>query len=75
MNYPRVPAAFINAIAEEGTKVEAINWLQKEWNENCFLRKQLKSVEIYAEGVKSDFPETKVWMDAFLKLAGPIDDL
>lgn len=32
------PAAFINAIAEEGTKAEAIEWLQKEWNENCELR-------------------------------------
>lgn len=38
---PHVPAAFINAIAEEGTKAEAIEWLQKTWNENCLLRSQL----------------------------------
>jgi hypothetical protein len=30
--YPFVRAAFINAIAEEGTKAEAVEWLQKEWN-------------------------------------------
>jgi hypothetical protein len=30
---PHTPAAFINAIAEEGTKQEAIQWLQKIWNE------------------------------------------
>lgn len=44
-NYPHVPAAFINAIAEEGTKEEAIEWLQKEWNENCFLRDRLRKLE------------------------------
>src|ERR1035437_1190699 len=32
------PAALINAIAEEGKKDEAIEWLQKQWNENCELR-------------------------------------
>lgn len=39
--YPHVPAAFINAIAEEGTKAEAIEWLQKTWNEVCALRQEL----------------------------------
>lgn len=38
MTYPRVPAAFINAIAEEGTKEEAVQWLQKQWDETCALR-------------------------------------
>ena len=32
------PAAFINAIADEGTKAEAIEWLQKTWDELCDLR-------------------------------------
>lgn len=27
------PAAFINSIAEEGTKEEAVNYLQSTWNE------------------------------------------
>ena len=27
------PAAFINSIAEEGTKDEAVQWLQTTWNE------------------------------------------
>lgn len=39
-SYPHIPAAFINAIAEEGTKEEAVQWLQKLWNENCALRKR-----------------------------------
>lgn len=43
MEYPHVPAAFINAIAEEGTKAEAIEYLQKQWNENCALRAELKA--------------------------------
>jgi len=37
---PHSPAAFINVIAEEGTKAEAIEYLQKEWNENCSLRRE-----------------------------------
>jgi hypothetical protein len=41
-DFPHVPAAFINAIAEEGTKAEAIEWLQKQWNESCALRSRLK---------------------------------
>lgn len=35
---PHVPAAFINAIAEEGDKAEAIHYLQKTWNEACALK-------------------------------------
>ncbi|MDZ7824435.1 MAG: hypothetical protein U5K75_10650 [Ahrensia sp.] len=37
--YPHVPAAFINAIREEGTKQEACDYLQKYFNENCALKK------------------------------------
>jgi hypothetical protein len=32
---PFVRSAFINAIAEEGSKTEAVEWLQKTWNEKC----------------------------------------
>lgn len=38
---PHRPAAFINAIAEEGDKAEAVKYLQEQWNENCQLREQL----------------------------------
>lgn len=48
-DYPHVPAAFINAIAEEGTKAEAIEWLQKTWNEACALRAQLADADAEAE--------------------------
>lgn len=48
---PHVPAAFINAIAEEGTKAEAIEWLQKTWNENCLLRSQLAKAKAVNETV------------------------
>ena len=41
---PHVPAAFINAIAEEGTKAEAIEWLQKTWNERCELWSELEAL-------------------------------
>jgi len=32
---PHTPAAFINTIAESGTKAEAVEWLQRIWNERC----------------------------------------
>ncbi len=34
------PAAFINIIADEGTKAEAIQYLQKTWNELQDMRAQ-----------------------------------
>lgn len=37
---PHYPAAFINAIAEEGTKLEAVEWLQKIWNELCEAKRE-----------------------------------
>lgn len=38
--FPHRPAAFINAIADEGNKKEAVEWLQKTWNEACWYREQ-----------------------------------
>jgi|GEM_PF-3690028 len=37
-DFPHVNAAFINALAEEGTRGELIEYLQKQWNETCWLR-------------------------------------
>jgi len=37
---PHTPAAFINSIAEEGSKKEAVEWLQKTWNERCHLERE-----------------------------------
>jgi hypothetical protein len=48
-DYPHVPAAFINAIAEEGTKAEAVEYLQEQWNEICALRKILETVRQYLD--------------------------
>jgi hypothetical protein len=42
--YPHVTAAFINAIAEEGTKAEAVSFLQEQWNETCALRAALRMI-------------------------------
>lgn len=44
-DYPHVPASFINAIREEGTKDEACDWLQRQWNEICALREELAASE------------------------------
>ena len=40
MTKPHHPAAFINALSEEGTKKEIIFYLQKTWDELCELKKQ-----------------------------------
>ncbi len=39
------PAAFINAIWEEGTKEEAIKYLQETWNELCEARKEIAALK------------------------------
>jgi hypothetical protein len=44
MPYPRSPAAFINTIAESGSKDEAIQHLQETWNEVVALRETLNDI-------------------------------
>ena len=39
-DFPHVQAAFINALAEEGTREELVTYLQKTWNELCFVKAQ-----------------------------------
>ena len=38
----KYPAAFINVIHEEGTKAEAVEWLQRTWDELQDLRQELR---------------------------------
>lgn len=45
VKFPHKPAAFINAIAEDGTKAEAIRYLQETWNEVCALREIIQNKE------------------------------
>ena len=56
-NFPHVPAAFINAIAEEGTKDEAIGYLQKQWNENCAVRASLRDLLTWVDGLPVKHPQ------------------
>ena len=44
VEYPHCPAAFINALAEEGSKAEAIEWLQKTWNELRYKSERLDAL-------------------------------
>lgn len=56
--YPHVRAAFINAIADEGTKEEAVQFLQEEWNENCVLRAALSKIaELQDDKIQSATPD------------------
>lgn len=41
--YPHVQAAFINSIREEGTRQQACNYLQEQWNETVFLHGKVKT--------------------------------
>lgn len=42
--WPHQPAAFINAIAEEGSKAEAVEWLQNTWNEHMALVRAVQAL-------------------------------
>ena len=41
--FPHCPAAFINVIAESGTKRETIQFLQETWNELCWWKTHAES--------------------------------
>jgi zona occludens toxin (predicted ATPase) len=49
---PHVPAAFINVIREEGTKAEACDFLQKQWNETFMLKARIAELEARPVRVK-----------------------
>lgn len=53
-DYGRHRAAFINAIWEEGTKDEAVEWLQKTWDENCDLRSLNAELAVALEQIYSE---------------------
>jgi hypothetical protein len=48
------PAAFINAIADEGTKAEAIQYLQETWDELCDANLKIKKLEAEIESLHED---------------------
>ncbi len=64
---PHCQAAFINAIAEEGTKQEAIAWLQQIWNERCQLERELAAARSKVDAIydhladESDISPTRVF--------------
>ena len=66
---PHVPAAFINVIAEEGTKDEAIRWLQKTWNDYCAVKEELTALRasIEAERDKALEDAAKVCDERFMR--------
>jgi hypothetical protein len=48
------PAAFINNIADEGTKAEAVEWLQKTWNQLQTLREDMAARDIEISNAAAD---------------------
>jgi hypothetical protein len=64
---PRHPAAHINVIAEEGTKDEAVLYLQKTWDELCELRaigRRLLAADERGQGLP--------WQEAMADLAAAL---
>lgn len=61
------PAAFINAIADEGTKEEAIEWLQKIWDELWEAEQALRKIQM--DGVELSQEKVVNQRDYFQKLA------
>lgn len=73
--YPHVPAAFINAIYEEGTKDEAIGWLQKTWNELCAIRRENERLKYLMERIKDQAGHSRyVWETADKALSNKDSD-
>ena len=53
----KFPSAFINAIAEEGTKAEAVEHLQQTWDELQTLKTMLGEYGLYLKnGILVEYP-------------------
>lgn len=72
MSAPHVPAAFINAIAEEGTKDEAIQFLQKQWNECCAMRDTIASLTEEVERLQREKHEERELAEKMFSEAGEV---
>ena len=70
MTHPHVPAAFINNIADEGTKAEAVAYLQKQWNETCALRAALKDLYGWVSDLPVKHPQQAEQRDRAAELLG-----
>lgn len=48
------PAAFINAIYEEGTKMDAVKFLSQTWDELCDAKAEIRKLKafIIEQGLK-----------------------
>ncbi len=51
------PAAFINAISEEGTKAEAIKYLQKTWDELIDAKEEIKRLTTKLNNIYKNDPD------------------
>ena len=59
-------AAFINALAEECTKKEAIHFLQKQWDDNCRLRAALAAIK--RASIEGRVCDDVAWFDSITTL-------
>lgn len=64
---PGVRASFVNAIASEGTREEAVNYLLETWNELCETRQRLATME-------RERDEAEKAMDIFRISMGEFED-
>jgi hypothetical protein len=67
---PHVPAAFINAIADEGTKAEAIQYLQETWNDYCAIKRELAASGETVATLREELAEARACIRDFAVIAG-----
>jgi len=74
---PHTPAAFINAIAEEGSKKEAVEWLQKTWNERCHLERENEALRKDAERYRwlRQMDRCQPWNDLLMRPITRTEDI
>jgi len=60
-DFPHRPAAFINAIREEGTKDEACAGLQKIWNERCSIAAERDALRAEVAEAKCLLEDAMEW--------------
>lgn len=51
------PAAFINAISEEGTKAEAVKYLQETWDDYIDAKEEIKRLTNKLNSIYKNDPD------------------
>jgi hypothetical protein len=75
--YPHIQAAFINVIREGGNHTEACDALQKQWDESCAMRAEIRAQKAILSAelaqYRAEVKRLRIIQDAYDELLATVE--